>query len=66
MKLSDMDLLERLRKSTKVKLLNSLSLGTIYQSLSSFRFVGDNIPRMLRAYLGTHLGVITEFFSVRK
>lgn len=27
------------------------------------RFVGDNIPRMLRAYLGTHLGVITEFFS---
>lgn len=28
------------------------------------RFVGDNIPRMLKARLGTHFGTITKFFHV--
>lgn len=27
------------------------------------RFVGDNVPRMLKARLGTHFGAVTEFFS---
>jgi len=27
------------------------------------RFVGDNVPRMLKARLGTHFGAVTEMFS---
>jgi len=30
---------------------------------SFIRFVGDNVPRMLKARLGTHFGAVTELFS---
>jgi len=45
-----------IRKTEKIDVTEAIKFAFI-------RFVGDNVPRMLKARLGTHFGKITEFFS---
>lgn len=45
-----------IRKTEKIDLTDATKFAFI-------RFVGDNVPRMLKARLGTHNGAITQFFS---
>lgn len=45
-----------IRKTEKIDLTEAVKFAYI-------RFVGDNVPRMLKARLGTHIGAITQFFS---
>lgn len=45
-----------IRKIEKIDVTEAVKFAFI-------RYVGDNVPRMLKARLGTHFGAVTEFFS---